>query len=87
MEKKKKLGAMDVVLISLGIFLLLFTAAMVAIFCVRGAVPDTLITCVFAALGGECGAMAWIKTTKDKYLERKWALEDRDHEETKEDKK
>lgn len=41
------------------------------------AIPDTLCQCVFALLGGECGVMGWIKTTKDKQQDRKWAEEDR----------
>ncbi|MFR2116015.1 MAG: hypothetical protein ACLS45_01845 [Subdoligranulum sp.] len=40
-------------------------------------VPDTLITCVYATLGGECGVMGWIKTTKDRNRERKWEQEDK----------
>lgn len=42
-----------------------------------GFIPDTLCQCVFALLGGECGVMGWIKTTKDKQQDRKWAEEDR----------
>lgn len=33
--------------------------------------------CVFATLGGECGIMGWIKTTKDRNRERKWEQEDK----------
>ena len=62
---------MNIILVIIGVFLFLFTAAMVVIFCLCGSVPDTLITCVFAALGGECGVMAWIKTAKEKYAEKK----------------
>ena len=42
---------------------------------------DTLCTCVFAACGGECGVMGWIKTTKERQRERSFELEDREHEE------
>ena len=58
---------MDIILVVIGVFLLLFTIAMTVVFAVCGAVPDTLITCVFAALGGECGVMGWIKTAKEKH--------------------
>lgn len=58
---------MDVILILIGVFLLLFTVTMTIVFIVCGSVPDTLITCVFAALGGECGVMGWIKTAKEKH--------------------
>ena len=76
-RKKKKIGAMDVILVIVGISLLAFTVAMIQIFREYGAVPDTLVTCVFATLGGECGIMGWIKTTKDRNKERKWEQEDK----------
>ena len=76
-RKKKNTGAMDVILVIVGISLLAFTVAMIQIFREYGAVPDTLVTCVFATLGGECGIMGWIKTTKDRNKERKWEQEDR----------
>jgi len=62
----KKIGAMNLILILVGAFLLLFTVAMVVVFLIKDAVPDTLITCVFSALGGECGIMGLIKMTKIK---------------------
>lgn len=46
------------------------------VFTVYGSVPDTLITCVFATLGGECGILGWIKTTKEKKQDRRWQLAD-----------
>lgn len=63
---KPKIGAMDIILIIVGIALLAFTIAMIITFKQQGAVPDTLVTCVFATLGGECGIMGWIKTSKEK---------------------
>lgn len=75
--KKSGIGVMDIILIIVGISLLAFTIAMIQLFREYGAVPDTLVTCVFAALGGECGIMGWIKTTKDRNKERKWEVEDR----------
>ena len=62
---------MDIILAIIGVVLLLFTIAMVIVFVICGAIPDTLVTCVFAALGGECGVMGWIKTAKEKYAEKK----------------
>ena len=67
---RKKLKTMDVLLVA-------FTLKMILVFEQTGAIPDTLCTCVFAALGGECGVMGWIKTTKDKLTDRKWQIEDR----------
>lgn len=76
-RKKKQMGVMDIILIIVGTSLLLFTVAMIQIFKDYGAVPDTLVTCVFAALGGECGIMGWIKTSKDRRQEREWEVTDR----------
>lgn len=73
---EKTMKTMDKILIIIGVFLLIFTITMIWLFKTTYAVPDTLITCVFATLGGECGAMAWIKTNKDKQQEREWQLED-----------
>ena len=79
--KKKKIKTMDVILVVIAVALLLFTVEMILLYRETGAIPDTLCTCVFAALGGECGAMAWIKTTKERQKDRKWQVEDQDREE------
>ena len=68
---------MDVILVIVGICLVIFTAVMIVLFSSYGSIPDTLCTCVFAALGGECGIMGWIKTSKDRGREREWEIEDR----------
>lgn len=78
MSVKKHIGVMDVILIIVGIVLIAFTVTMIIVYVHTGGIPDTLCTCVFAALGGECGVMGWIKTTKDRHRERKYELEDRE---------
>ena len=80
-KKIKKIRTMDVILVIIAVALVAFTLEMIAIFRETGMIPDTLCTCVFAALGGECGAMAWIKTTKERRQDRKWVREDQDREE------
>lgn len=80
-KEKKKLHTMDLILIVVAVALVAFTLEMLAIYRETGAIPDTLCTCVFAALGGECGAMAWIKTTKERRTARKWQREDQAREE------
>lgn len=65
-KPSKKLGTMNIILIIIGVSLLIFTVAMVVIFIRYNSVPDTLITYVFITLGGECGVLGWIKTTKEK---------------------
>lgn len=75
-QSSTKTNKMDIILLIIGAVLLAFTVVMIIIYVNIGSVPDTLITCVFAALGGECGAMAWIKTTKERKQEREWQIED-----------
>lgn len=74
--RKKRMGTMDFILLIVFLCLTVFTIAMIALFTVYGSVPDTLITCVFATLGGECGILGWIKTNKDKRQDRRWQRED-----------
>ena len=77
----KKIGTMDIILIVVGIFLLLFTVEMIRIFRDYSMIPDTLVTCVFAAIASECGIMGWIKNTKERAKEREWMKEDQKQEE------
>ena len=75
-NNNKCFRTMDFILVVVGVILIGFTIAMILLFEKYGSVPDTLITCVFATLGGECGIMGWIKTTKEKNKDREWFLED-----------
>ena len=68
--EKKRMRTMDVILVIIGVTLLVFTVTMILIHIFCGSTPDTLITCVFACLGCECGVMGWIKTSKEKYAEK-----------------
>lgn len=70
-EKKPKIGTMDLILLLVGAFLLIFTVAVMVVFVACGSIPDTLVTCVFSVCGGECGVMAWIKTAKMKQAKEK----------------
>ena len=79
--QKKKIRTMDVILVIIAVALVAFTLEMIAIFKETGMIPDTLCTCVFAALSGECGAMAWIKTSKERRQDRKWIVEDQNRDE------
>lgn len=66
---KKEPKTSNKILVFLAIFLLIFITTMIVIFIRQGAVPDTLITCVFAACTGELSVLGWIKTTKEKNKE------------------
>ena len=68
----------EVILILVGILLIAFTVTMIITFWRMGTVPDTLITCFYGALAGECGVMGWIKTAKVRHQERNWIKEDQD---------
>ena len=52
------------VLLALAVFLLVFITAMTVIFCVKGAVPDTLIQYTLGAGGAEALVLAAIKVSK-----------------------
>ena len=74
------LGTINLILIILGISIFAFVLKMVQLFEMYGTVPDTLITCFFAVVGGECGVMGWIRTNKENNKMRKWQLEDQKRE-------
>ena len=75
-KPKKSVGVMNIILVIIALTLVTFTVVMIRTFWLYGAIPDTLCTCVFGVLGTECGAMAWIKTNKDKHRDRKYELEE-----------
>jgi len=72
----ERIGVMNFILIILGFATLLFVLKMIQLFETYGAVPDALVTCFFALVGGECGVMGWIRTTKEAKQAREWQLED-----------
>lgn len=54
----------NLILAIVGLFLLAFIVAMTVIFCVKGAVPDTLIQYTLSAGGVEALLLAGIKISK-----------------------
>ncbi len=83
MKEKRNIRTMDVILLILACFLLVFVFLLLWLYYRTGGIPDTLCTCVFAICGGECGVMGWIKTTKERQRERRYELEDRRYEDKK----
>ena len=67
---------MDIILIIVAVLVIAFTVTMIFLFLRYAMVPDTLITCFYAAMASECGIMGWIKTAKVRNQERKWMEED-----------
>ena len=54
----------NIILITMGLFMLLFIITMIVTFWVKGAVPDTLIQYTLGAGGIEATALAGIKIVK-----------------------
>ena len=59
-------GTMNLILILLGVLGTAFTVTMIVVYCKTGGIPDTLVTCFFAAVFGECGVMGLIRHAKIK---------------------
>lgn len=82
-NEKKKVRTLNVVLIILGLLVVLFTVTMIQIYIKTGGIPDTLCGCFFTAATGEFGVMGWIRTTKDRDTRRRYDLEDREYNDSK----
>lgn len=63
-RRRKKQKTSNVILLAMGLFALAFIVAMTVIFCVKGAVPDTLIQYTLGAGGVEALLLAGIKISK-----------------------
>lgn len=57
---------MKKVIIGMFVFLLLFTLAMIAVFCLTGSTPDSLIVAVFGACIGEYSICGLLKKAKER---------------------
>ena len=67
MKKKRKNKYSKVVITCLLMTVVLFTIVMTVIFCVKGSVPDSLVTSFFVFAGGEAGILGLIKHGDTKY--------------------
>lgn len=52
-KKKKKINTLDCILLICGSLLIVFTIAMIILYCLYQSVPDTLIVSFFGAFGIE----------------------------------
>lgn len=68
-KHSKKTNKLDIVLIIVAIFLLIFTSVMIWLFYYFQQVPDALILSVFGACTGELSICGWIKNVKEKLKE------------------
>lgn len=62
--KLKTLNTSTAILLAIGVFMVLFIITMIIIFCIKGAVPDTLIQYTLGAGGVEAILLAAIKISK-----------------------
>lgn len=63
-KRQKKRNTSNMILLAMGLFALVFIAAMTVIFCIKGSVPDTLIQYTLGAGGVEALLLAGIKISK-----------------------
>lgn len=63
-KRRRRAKTSNVILMALGVSTLAFIVAMTVIFCVKGAVPDTLVQCYFGGGGVEALLLAGIKISK-----------------------
>lgn len=63
-KRMSKRKTANIVLLCLAVFLLAFIVTMIVVFCVKGAVPDTLIQYTLGAGGVEALVLAGIKISK-----------------------
>lgn len=63
-RRRRRRKTSTVILLAMGLFALAFIVAMTVIFCVKGAVPDTLIQYTLGAGGVEALLLAGIKISK-----------------------
>jgi hypothetical protein len=63
-REKKQRNGMDTILMIVGLFVFAFVVTMIIIYCIKGAVPDTLIQYVLGGGGLEALLLAGIKIAK-----------------------
>ena len=70
-KQKIKLNTIDKILIADVMILLLFTIAMIIVFCIYQAIPDTLVECFFGCAGGEGIVTFFLWWIKKRYSQEK----------------
>ena len=62
---RRKVKTCDIALIIVLLLAIIFTSVIIWLFVKYQSIPDTLVTCVFAALFGELGCLTYIKKLKE----------------------
>lgn len=72
-----RIGTLNIILFVVGVFFVWFNWQMIQLAWSDKGVPETYACAVVAATIGEAGICGWIRTNKDRHMERKWEEEDR----------
>lgn len=80
-EYFRRIGTLNIILMLVGAFFVWFNWQMILMFRECGSIPETYACAVVTATIGECGICGWIRTNKDRKMERKWEKEDREEQE------
>lgn len=85
-HERPGMNTMDKVLIVVLVTVVAFVAVCFVYAWYEKPVQGELIVGFFGLVTGECGAMGWIKTTKERREARRWQLQDRAHDEERQDR-
>lgn len=80
-EYFQRIGTLNIILMLVGAFFVWFNWQMILMFRECGSIPETYACAVVTATIGECGICGWIRTNKDRKMERKWEKEDKEEQE------
>ena len=75
-EAIKSFGTLNIILIIVFAFFILFHFQMLQLYKTFGSLPESYAIAVVGATIGEAGICGWIRTNKDRHRERQWEKED-----------
>lgn len=68
-KKNQQVRFSKVIVAAVLVSVVAFTVTMTIIYCIKGGVPDSLVTAFFAFAGGEAGVLGLIKHGETKYTD------------------
>lgn len=75
-EAISKFGTLNIILIIVFTFFVIFHLQMLQLYKTFGSLPETYAVAVVGATIGEAGICGWIRTNKDRHREHEWEKED-----------
>lgn len=75
-DKIKNFGTLNIILIIVFGFFIIFHLQMLQLYKTFGSLPESYAIAVVGATIGEAGICGWIRTTKDRQRQRRWDQED-----------